>query len=129
MKNNLLIQTLEKFDKKELNRLTIYLQSNFFNSAEVLFKTFSYIKDKLIKGITPKKIDLHQHIFGKKVDYKDHKVRLLLSDLLKLVEQFINQQDHQPINDQIPLVKFYRKNGLEKHFYRIQRKATQQLEK
>jgi len=52
-----------------------------------------------------------------------------LSDLLKLVEQFINQQDHQPINDQIPLVKFYRKNGLEKHFYRIQRKATQQLEK
>jgi|GEM_PF-6723017 len=54
MKNNLLIQTLEKFDKKELNRLTIYLQSNFFNSAEVLFKTFSYIKDKLIKGITDK---------------------------------------------------------------------------
>ena len=129
MKNNLLVQTLEKLDKKELNRLTIYLQSSFFNSSEVLFKVFSYLKDKRIKGISPNKIDLHHHIFGKKVTFNDHKIRLLLSDLLRLVEQFISQQNRQSINDQIELVKFYRKNGLEKHFHRVQRKATQLLEK
>lgn len=129
MKNNLLIQTLEKFDKKELNRLTIYLQSTFINSSDLLVKVFFYLKDGLKKEIKPNKIDLHYSIFGREANYNDHKIRLLLSDLLKLVEQFISQQTAQPIPQQIQLVKFYRKNGLEKHFHRVQRKAIQKLEK
>lgn len=128
MNNNLLVQTLEKFDKKSMNQLTSYLQSSFINSSEDLIKVFLYVKISIIKGEILNKIDLHQHIFGKKTKFNDHKIRLLLSDLLKLVEQFISHQATQPISNQIQLVKFYRKNDLEKHFHRVQRKAKQQLE-
>ncbi len=128
MNNNLLIQTLEKFNKKELNQLSVYLQSPFINSSEVIFQVFAYIKKRLIIGQSLNKIDLHQHIFGKQASYNDHKIRLLLSDLLKFIEKFIGQQQKQPLNQQIQLVKFYRKNDLEKHFNRVQRKALQKLE-
>jgi len=128
MKNNLLFQTLEKFSKKELNQLAIYLKSPFINSSEALVNVFTYLKNNLIAGQLPNKIDLHQYIFGKQSMYNDHKIRLLLSDLLKLVEKYIGQQDQQSIDHQIQLVKFYRKNGLEKHFHRVQRKALKKLE-
>ncbi len=128
MKNNLLFQILEKLNKKELNQLSIYLESPFINSSEVLVSAFTYLKDSLKSGQLPNKIDLHQHIFGKKTSFKDHKIRLLLSDLLKLVENFIGQQQRRTVDQQIQLVKFYRKNDLEKHFNRVQRKALQKLE-
>ena len=98
------------------------------NSSEALVNVFTYLKNNLIAGLLPNKIDLHQYIFGKQSTYNDHKIRLLLSDLLKLVEKYIGQQDQQSIDHQIQLVKFYRKNGLEKHFHRVQRKALKKLE-
>jgi len=131
MTNNLLVQTLETFDKKELNQLAVYLESPFQKVPKPIFACFTYLKDTLKKKKTPNKIDLHQYIFGKTSPYQDHKIRLLISDLLKMVENYIGEQAQkaQPIDQQILLAKFYRKNGLEKHFHRVQKKTITQLDK
>lgn len=131
MNNNLLVQTLEKFDKKELNQLAVYLESPFQKVPKPVFACFNYLKGSIKKKKTPNKIDLHHYIFGQISPYQDHKIRLLLSDLLKLVENYIGEQaqKEQPIDQQIQLAKFYRKNGLEKHFQRVQKKTITQLDK
>jgi len=131
MNNNLLVQTLEKFNKKELNLLATYLESPFQRVPKYVLSCFYYLKDTITKVKVPNKIDLHHYIFGKDQPYQDHRIRLLLSDLLKLVENYIGEQaqKEQPINQQIELAKFYRKNGLEKHFQRIQKKAIAHLDK
>ena len=126
MNNNLLIQTLEKFDKKELNQLSIYLKSPFQKVPKQVLACFYFLKNAINKNEVPKKIDLHHSIFGKNTLYQDHKIRLLISDLLKLIENYIGvqvQKEH-PVNQQIRLAKFYRKNGLEKHFHRVQKKSS-----
>lgn len=130
MKNNLLVQVLEKFNKKELNRLSNYLNSPFFNTSKNLVTTFEYLTKCLKNKQEASKIDLFQHLFNKKEPYQDQKVRLILSDLLKLIESFIiyQLQEKKSNVQQVNLAKYYLNQGLEKHFNRVQRRVNHQLD-
>ena len=128
MKNHLLLQTLEKLSKKEWTQLEQYLKSPFFQVSTNQVRLLAYLKSSDFSTNPFNKIDLFKQIFGSKTPYNDHKVRLLMSELLKSIEGFIGHQKELGIKGQVQLAKFYRKNGLEKHFNRIHRKATNQLE-
>lgn len=130
MKNNLLLLTLEKLDSKEVSQLKKFVASPFFNTSEQLITLLDFLLKYIHSNIIPNKTDLHQQIFSKKIPYNDYKIRLALSDLLKLVEDYIvyEQNQKKELHKQLALTQYYRKVGLEKHFNRVQRKAHQVLE-
>lgn len=130
MKNNLLFQILEKLPKKEFIQIKRFVSSPFFNTSDKLSMVLAYLINCIKKGKVPTKQLLFQEIFGSTATYDDHKVRLLLSDLLKVVEEYLVYQQIKgnKASRNVALSCYYRKVGLEKHFDRTYKKVVLQLE-
>jgi len=130
MKNNLLFQVLEKLPKKERLQLKRFVSSPFFNTSDKLSTVLIYLINCLKKGKIPTKNLLFQEVFGPTAIYNDHKVRLLLSDLLKIVEDYLVYQEIKgsKASRNVALSCYYRKVGLEKHFDKTYKKVVLQLE-
>jgi hypothetical protein len=131
MDKTILIELLNKLDAKEWISLQKFITSPFFNESKHILSLFLYIKGCFSKGDIPHKAIAFKKVYGTKVSYQDQKIRLLMSDLLKLVETYIF---HQKMKDDttakhLALCNYYRKIGLEKHFHRTLKKAENELEK
>ncbi|MEM6317654.1 MAG: hypothetical protein AAF960_08285, partial [Bacteroidota bacterium] len=120
---------LQKLTTKDGQQLELFLSSPFFNTSKTILSLFQQLQNNLKKGQLPNKLDLFHKVFGQSAAFNDHKIRLLFSDLLKLVEQFISISAFQKkrAQQQLDVAQFYRKNELEKHFNRIQRKGNKSL--
>jgi len=131
MTNNILFQVLQKLSTKELAQLRLFLQSPFFTTTNRFVILFDYLTTCIKDNQTPSKQEAYKKLFPSATSYKDQKVRLDLSDLLKLVEQFILHNEHKGSSAarSVTLSSYYRKIGLEKHFNRTHRKSIQELEK
>lgn len=128
IKNSLLVKNLEKFSSKEQLQLKDFANSPIFNKSQALIDLLHYLLKTLKKAAQPTKEEAFRCLFGTAV-FNDHKVRLLMSDLLKLVEDFIvyQQSKKTALSREILLSTYYRKADMEKHFDRTHRKAKRQL--
>ena len=128
LNNSLLVKNLEKFSPKEQLQLKDFANSPIFNKSQALIDLLHYLLEALKKKQPPTKEAAFRHVFGTAA-FNDHKVRLVMSDLLKLVEDFIvyRQSKKTQLSRSILLSTYYRKVDLEKHFDRTHRKAKQQL--
>ncbi|MFK7934519.1 MAG: hypothetical protein AB8G22_13495, partial [Saprospiraceae bacterium] len=93
MNNSKLYSILEHFDKYEQNRCRKYIISPYFNKNQALIDLY----DVLIKNINsakPKELT-REMVWGKihqDKKFDDVRCRKYLSDLLKLIENFLSQQ-------------------------------------
>ncbi len=130
MQNSKLISILKFFTKKDLKRFEDFLMSPFFNKSEELVKTYIYIKKfaPLFNKKALSKEKTYNFVFPNKA-YNEKKIGYLMSDLLKMIEEFIaiKQIEAQPILKQHQLLQCYNEWKLEKPFHSSMRDARKQL--
>jgi len=97
MQNNKVFSILQKFDKYEQNRLRKFVQSPYFNRNKRLEKLLELLLQDL--GVEDPVISLDREKIwtkiGHKNKYDDVKLRKDFSDLLRLTEKFIAQEQYE----------------------------------
>lgn len=92
-KNKLLL-LLHSFDRYELNKLQKFIESPYFNKSEIIISLFQLLKKDIIKGQTKTKEFYYKKLFNND-KFDDQKFRNILSDILKLVQQFLTQEEFE----------------------------------
>jgi len=115
--SNKLTDTLQQFNKYELNRFGKYVCSPFFNENKQLVDLLELLSQQLKKHneiLLDKEVQWD--IILPNIKFNDTKFRRLHSDLLKLLEGFIAYQTQHsyPIYPQLNLLQGINEMGLEK---------------
>lgn len=126
-----MIAVFDTLSKSEIKELKKFIRSPFFNSQTDLIQFLDYLVEcKFFLKLMPTKEKAFQAIFPKQ-KFSDVKVRLLMSDLHKLIEQYLickNALTNQ-IQNKIQLAYTYRQRKLPKHFEKTIKSAEDLLEK
>ncbi|MEM0995111.1 MAG: hypothetical protein AAGI49_18920, partial [Bacteroidota bacterium] len=88
MNNTFLIELLEKFSERELQRFNAFVHTDFFNTNEKVRKLCCYLLEKKEKA---SKRAAYVAVF-QSTDYKELKLNNVISDLLQLAYTFLVQQ-------------------------------------
>lgn len=115
MINTKLATLLYTLSEKEIKQLKKWIASPFFNKRKDVIELFDFFCQYQKKyQSTPSKESIFEHLFPNQ-NYDDHKVRLSMSFLKKLTEQFlvyqVNQED--TYQQKMLLSKVYRERKLE----------------
>ena len=118
MYNSKLIQLLQTLSKVELNRFSDYVSSPYFNKNEQIIKLLEVLTE-----LYPKydEENVHREVLYKKVFNDDHlneqKLRYLMSDLTKLLENFLIDQKmkDQLFQNNHLLISIFQEKALEKY--------------
>lgn len=96
MRNFKLFQVLTQFDKLEQNRIRKFISSPYFNKDKVVLTLFELMTDEInsptTRDWTKEKI---WDALAPELPYDDTRLRKYQSDLLKLIEQFLIQQEFE----------------------------------
>lgn len=118
MQNTRLIQLLTTLSAKEYRELDRFIQSPFFNQREDVVKFFQYLHECMtVHRVIPDKQQAHRFLY-QDAAYDDHRVRVVMSLLLKLIEKFLVTQEFLSDDIQVKtrLLKIFRQRQLRKHF-------------
>lgn len=131
MNSSFVVQLIEQFSNKERREATRYLSSPYYNRRKALPALFSYI-DQCIheQKRSPDKQEAFSIAFpGEAFDYQ--KLRLLMSNLLKLLEHFLvlQEMENDPTQFHHFLLAAYRKKNLKNHFQKAEKSITKEREK
>lgn len=121
-KSNLYL-VFSALNKTEIRQFGDFVRSPFFNKRQSLIDLFDYLSATNTKS---KKIRSKEAAFAKifpQKAYDDQKMRLMMSDLLKLLEQFFIHQssNKDEIQCQMQLAESFRERKLHKHYSRVLR--------
>lgn len=125
MRNSKLARLLAAFSLAERKELRKFLLSPFFNTRSDLVQLFDFFVAQPEAG----KAEAWQHLFPATA-CDDQKLRLLMSYLHKLVEQYIavKAATADPLANQLHLAIGYRERGLTQAFARTRQALAQSLE-
>lgn len=129
MENTLLLALLQTLRKKEVRDIRKFLASPFFNLRQDVATLFDLLIEGLETGNSmPGKAAIHAQLYGADCPFDDHRVRMAMSLLLKLIEQYLVLADQaaDEVASKIRLAKIYRNRDLPKHFERTMRDARAQ---
>lgn len=132
MQNTRLTILLSTFSKKELRHLRKFITSPFYNQRQDVVDLFDLIESCFRANCPlPDKEGLFKKLYGETETYDDHKVRMAMSFLLKLAEQYLVNEAFFSENVLVKtrLTAIYRQRNLPKHFERTIREAKSELEK
>lgn len=116
----LLFDLIYKLEKTEIRQLKKFVRSPFVTHREDLGRLFNHLADFLYAGKTlPTKEILFACIFPDE-PYDDQKLRSTMSDLHKIVEQYLKWKMAQEdvVGSHLALATTYRQRNLPKHFQR-----------
>ena len=105
MEKSRLNSVFETLSNKELKELRKFVRSPYFNKQEILGPFLDYlVESKSSTQVVPTKEKVFQKLFPQQ-KYNDVKVRLLMSDLHKLIENFLICQNtfSHPVHNKIQL--------------------------
>jgi len=128
MKKIKILSALDQLDTYELNRFQKYVNSPYFNSNDSLIRLTElfvrYKKNGLIENINK---DLLWEVSFPNKPYNDGRLRKILSDLLKLYEDFLCQEllDKKPIQKATLLMEAVEKRKLEVLYNSSMKRANQ----
>lgn len=131
MEKSRLVLAFNSLSPGELKQFTAFVDSPFFNKNQQLVQLCNFlIQWKKSSAKSLEKEAIYQAILPGS-PYQDQKIRLAMSGLLKLLEQFMvyNNLTENETLQRIKLVECYRKLNLNKHFQRAHRDAQKALEK
>ena len=131
MQNTLAWEIMAHLNPKELRAACLFISSPYFNRRKDIHELHSLL-DKAVrnKKPAPNRKELFGKIFPEK-KYVDQKFRLLLSDLLKLLERFLSLQEWQdnPLGQPHWLLSAYRRRKLGRHFQTTMKQVEKKLAK
>lgn len=112
-----LILLLKTFSKQEFERFEKFVNSPFFNSSEQLIALFSLLKRDYPDYKTLTKELIFSHFYPEE-EYKDKKVRDLLSRMLELAQIFLSQLEFEKNRNtsSIFVMNQFIERNLERHF-------------
>lgn len=127
MKNHKLFLLLEHLSPIEQRDLEKFLLSPLLNNRKLALQLFQFLKKK---KETPSKAMLFQHLFPEQT-YRDEKIRLAMSQLVKKIEEFLvyQYQKSQTVEKAKILATIYRSKKLEKPFEQTIQNAYQWQDK
>ncbi len=118
MHQSKLIETLRVLSKRQLERLREFIVSPFFNKNErlVLFCDYLLQYAPIFDAPELAREQVYAFLFPNEA-YDDLRIRHAMSDLLKLVERFIEQiqQEGKPVPAKLALATFYNDHALLRH--------------
>lgn len=128
MKNGKLFQLIRKLSPAERQQFQDFLHSPFHNKREDCLRLWAAL-DGIKEGPLPEKERLFEKSYPNS-PYDDQRFRLLQSALLGLLESFLVLQGlrQNELEQELILVREYRKRGMEKHLRGAKRRAEKQLE-
>ncbi len=131
MRDSKLLALLDDFTTKELREAQNFVESPFFNKREDLIVLYDYLRECLsVLHLIPNKQQAYQKLYPGD-DYDDHRMRMAMSLLYKLLEKYLVCQEL--LNDELQvktrLVRTYRKRQLDKHFEAAKKDAQASLHK
>jgi len=114
LKNIQIVELLQHLTDKEISNFEKFLESDGSNPA--LLVCLSHLIKPKVKDPEELKTKIHRDLYPQ-LPYKDVRVRLLFSDLLKELKRYIHQQiASSEWDSEIDLLKFYRKRRVERAF-------------
>lgn len=120
MKSSKLISILQHFSKRQLKRLSDFVSSSYFNKKEEVVNFYAFLIQYApnFESNNMTKENAHHYVFPKKTVYQEKLVGYWMSDLLKLVEDFLVQErlQQRPMQKGIYLLEIYNNWRLEKPF-------------
>ena len=131
MRNSLLLEALDTLDKSERRAFARFVQSPFFNQREDVVRLYDYLSECLWEHrVVPDKEQAFACLFGE-AEYDDHRMRVLMSFLLKLLERYFHYeaQTENEAENGLALARAYRRRRLPRHFGRCLRAARAAGEK
>ena len=118
MKKSKLIEVFTSIEKKDLRELGKFVRSPFFNQQQQLVQFYDLLHESITDlKLIPAKEKIFKKIYPGEV-YNDVKIRLLMSDLGKIIEQYFIYKAffEDEIKAKTKLAGVYRRNNLSKHF-------------
>ncbi len=118
MRNSRLLELLDTLELRELKSLKKWIASPFFNQRQDVIDLFDlYLKYKKRGKDFPDKESVFKQLFPKQT-YDDHKVRLAMSFLNRLVERFLVFQENEKkeATKKLTLAKVFKEKNLDKHY-------------
>lgn len=127
MNKTLVWEVMSALNRKESKELLQFLDASLFNTREDL-RILAHVILKNIKQNDVEKEKIFSLAFPKQ-RYDDQKFRLLLSYLLKKVEDFIviKEKLNNPLERTVVLMNYHRKKGLDKSFVKQMNASTKKL--
>jgi hypothetical protein len=126
MQNTLVFEIIAQFSKAEQRDARNFLASPFFNQRQDVRLLFDF----LAKQPTPPSREAAWEAAQPGQPFDEQQFRLLLSYLLKLVEQYLVQKERQrePLDEGHLLLASYRRRKLPRHFEKAQKAIAKQAE-
>jgi hypothetical protein len=126
MQNTFVLEIVANLSKSEVREVRNFLASPFFNQRSDVQLLFDFLAKQ---ASPPSREETWQAVFPNE-KYDDQQLRLSLSYLLKLLEQYLILQEKQaePLADRHLLLAAYRRRKLSRHFEKTQRAAAKSLE-
>jgi len=117
-KHSKIEEIYSSLNKKEKEELSQFLSCKPINASPNILKCHEFIANiPLDSEFGLDKKALHAYVFGKKEPYSDGKLRVMISRLIRLVENYLIYQhiDQSPISRLNILDNYYKKNHLIKN--------------
>ncbi len=121
----------DTLSKQELRELKKFICSSFFNQQQEVVRFLDFLVEcKHLLKVIPSKEKAFQAVFPSQ-QFSDVKMRLLMSDLHKLIEKYLMYKNYfaDEILNKIQLASTYRERNLSKHFEKTINDANNLLEK
>lgn len=118
-----LLQTLTRTEQRELRKAAI---SPFFNQRQDVPALLDLLLASINAGQpVPDKVAAHRQLYGAAEPFDDHRVRMAMSFLLKIAEQYLAHKAlfSDEVKVKTKLAEIYRQRGLGKHFEQAIREA------
>ncbi len=132
MENTKLIHLFKALEINELREFVKFIKSPFYNKNLRVITLFEYLK-KHKNDLEGRKIDkayVFKKVFPKGEDYADWKMRELMSDLSKLIEEYFIQKEAQQnhIDRQMLLIKALEKREVDTYFFRYAHSMEEEID-
>lgn len=132
MHNTKLLKLFKAIREGELREFTQFLKSPFYNRSQLVIKLYEYLK-KNKKNLEDEKLD-KKYVFkilfkGKK--YEDWRIRELMSDLSKLIEEYfiVKEARQNEIERQMLLIQSLEKRHVDDQFFKYAHSLDEKLDK
>lgn len=131
MLNTKLISLLSSFSKKELKVFTRFVDSPYYNTNNELLRLLAVLKNYHpdFEKTKLEKADIFQLLYPKK-SYNDKRIRYLMSDLLKLGEQFVLAENlkQKTTENSLDLAHEFAKRKLHKSYLQLHSQVRKELD-
>lgn len=119
MEQSRLFEAFIVLENKDLKELKKFVNSPFFNQRAHVVRLFDFLVECKKRKKTPVREQAFSFIWPA-ASYDDHKLRLSMSLLFKVIEKYLSWQqfNEDEISVKLQLGQAYRKRGLARHFTR-----------